>query len=242
MPVRKPRGRKRPSHRRAYLSIVLLILLGGSSITYIYLNGFFPGGSPASSTSATTTVAGCPTPPISASGDVFACVKTPEGSFEVELFTGSAPKTVANFVALARSGFYNNLIWHRITASPAVIQTGDPLTRGGGGNRSDWGTGGSSNTVPLEVSNSSLHNDRGYLGMARGQDVNSGSSQFYINTQDNRGLDGSYTVFGRVTSGIAVVDGISRLPTYTNPNGLYYEQPLDPSRAVLISITILSGG
>ena len=100
----------------------------------------------------------------------------------------------------------------------------------------------SSTTVPLEVSNSSLHNDRGYLGMARGQDINSGSSQFYINTQNNRDLDGSYTVFGVVTSGMNVVDALASVPTYTNPNGLYYEQPVDPSQAELISITILSGG
>jgi len=240
LPVRKPRGRKRPSHRRAYLSIALLVLLAGSSITYIYLNGYFPGGSSGSTTGTNDT--GCPTPPISSSGDIFACVKTSQGSFEVALFPGSAPKTVANFVALARSGFYDNLVWHRIATNPAVIQTGDRLTKNAGGNRSYWGTGGSSTTVPLEVSNSSLHNDRGYLGMARGQDINSGSSQFYINTQNNRDLDGSYTVFGVVTSGMNVVDALASVPTYTNPNGLYYEQPVDPSQAELISITILSGG
>jgi len=208
-------------------------------LTYLYLNGYFTGGfgETSTSTSSFTTSSGCPTPPSSTTGDIFACVKTSSGSFEVELFTASAPRTVANFVSLARTGFYNNLVWHRIATNPAVIQTGDPLTRNGGGDRSLWGTGGSNTTVPLEVSNSSLHNDRGYLGMARGQSINSGTSQFYINTRNNRGLDGSYTVFGRVISGLDVVDAISNVPISSQ----YPEQPNNPAQAMLISITILSG-
>jgi cyclophilin family peptidyl-prolyl cis-trans isomerase len=240
MPVRKPRGRKRPSHRRAYISILLLVILGASSIAYVYLNGYFPPMGGSGSSTADTTTPGCPAPPITASGDVFACVKTSQGSFEVELFTNSAPKTVANFVGLARAGFYNNLVWHRIATSPdvSVIQTGDPLTKNGRGDRSLWGTGGSNVTVPLEVSNTSLHNDRGYLGMARGQSINSGTSQFYINTEDNTGLDGQYTVFGRVVSGMNVVDAIASVPISTQ----YQEQPADPSQAMLDGITVLSGG
>ena len=242
MPVRKPRGRKRPSHRRAYVSVLVLILLGASTIAYVYLNGYFPLGGGSSTNTTNTSTPGCPAPPLSDAGDVFACVRTSQGNFEVELFTNSAPKTVANFVGLARAGFYNNLVWHRITTNPAVIQTGDPLTKNGRGDRSYWGTGGSNVTVPLEVSNTSLHNDRGYLGMARGQSINSGTSQFYINTQDNRDLDGSYTVFGKVVSGMDVVDAIAALPTYTNASASYYEQPIDPSQAMMNGITIISGG
>src|SRR5206468_3839425 len=82
-----------------------------------------------------------------------------------------------------------------------VIQTGDPNTRNAGGNNITWGKGGSSQTVPLEVV-SSLQNTAGYVGMARvGNDLNSGTSQFYINLNDNRAaLDGKYTVFGKVIS------------------------------------------
>jgi len=129
---------------------------------------------------------------------VFATLFTSNGTIEVELYQALAPKTVANFVNLAQSGFYTNLTWHRILqANPAIIQTGDPNTRNGTGNRSNWGTGGSSPTVPLEI-DSSLHNYVGYLGMARSQALDSGSSQFYINMADNNALDGQYTVFGKV--------------------------------------------
>jgi cyclophilin family peptidyl-prolyl cis-trans isomerase len=129
---------------------------------------------------------------------VFATLFTSNGTIEVELYQAQAPRTVANFVSFAESGFYNNLTWHRIVkANPAVIQTGDPNTRNGTGDRSTWGTGGSSQTVPLEI-DSSLHNNAGYLGMARGQDPSSGSSQFYINMANNNYLDGQYTIFGKV--------------------------------------------
>jgi len=129
---------------------------------------------------------------------VFATLFTSNGTIVIELYQAQAPKTVANFVNLAESGFYNNLTWHRIVqANPAIIQTGDPNTRNGTGSRSNWGTGGSSQTVPLEI-DSSLHNNAGYLGMARSQALDSGSSQFYINMADNNALDGQYTVFGKV--------------------------------------------
>jgi cyclophilin family peptidyl-prolyl cis-trans isomerase len=154
------------------------------------------------------------------------------GSIEVELFPTAAPQTVANFVNLSKIGFYNNLVWHRIVAG-FVIQTGDPLTRNGGGDRSLWGTGGSGKTVPLET-NPSLHNYVCYLGMARGQDVNSGTSQFYINLADNSaGLDGKYTVFGTVVKGMDVVNQIAGVSVNAT------SQPVTP--VFVTSVTILSG-
>src|SRR3989304_2751753 len=82
---------------------------------------------------------------------VYAKINTSQGTIEVELYQTATPKTVANFVSLAKSGFYNNLVWHRIVeANPAIIQTGDPNTRNVG-DRSTWGLGGSSQTVPLEI-------------------------------------------------------------------------------------------
>ncbi len=165
---------------------------------------------------------------------VYARVNTSVGNFEVELYQSAAPVTVANFVNLVKSGFYGNLVWHRIV-SGFVIQTGDPNTRNGTGDRSLWGTGGSSKTVPLEIV-PSLHNDRGYLGMARSTDPNSGSSQFYINLAANTSLDGKYTVFGKVISGMDVVDNIANTPVYASGN--FLDQPINP--VFVISITILA--
>jgi cyclophilin family peptidyl-prolyl cis-trans isomerase len=162
---------------------------------------------------------------------VFATLVTSAGTIVVELYQVQAPKTVTNFVNLAGSGFYNNLTWHRIV-SGFVIQTGDPNTRNGGGDRSTWGTGGSSQTVPLEIV-SSLHNNAGYLGMARSTDLNSGSSQFYINLADNHSLDGSYTVFGKVISGMNGALALGNTPVNSQ------SQPITP--VFLVSVTITSG-
>lgn len=175
---------------------------------------------------------------LTSTNPIYARVNTSMGNFEVELFPASAPKTVSNFVSLVESGFYDNLVWHRIESnvSPYVIQTGDPLTRCGLGDRSDWGEGGSNVTVPLEI-DKSLHNYAGYLGMARGVANNSGTSQFYINIQNNTTLDGRYTVFGKVVSGMSVVDELAAVQTSSQ----YSEQPLDVGQTMLLSITILNG-
>ena len=136
---------------------------------------------------------------------------------DVELFPDKAPKTVANFVALANSSFYDNVVWHRVVRG-FVIQTGDPLTRNGGGSRSLWGTGNAAATIPLEVSGL-LHNDAGCLAMARSADPNSASCQFYINLKDNPFLDqpgSQYAVFGKVVGGMDVVQAIGSVPVGPN--------------------------
>ncbi len=162
---------------------------------------------------------------------VYATLVTPNGTMQVELHQAQAPKTVSNFVNLASSGFYSNLVWHRIVKG-FVIQTGDPNTRNGGGDRSTWGTGGSSQTVPLEI-DSTLHNNVGYLGMARSSDPNSGSSQFYINlANNNNSLDGQYTVFGKVISGMDSSFAIGNVLVNAQ------NQPIDP--VYLTSVTISS--
>jgi cyclophilin family peptidyl-prolyl cis-trans isomerase len=159
---------------------------------------------------------------------IYAKFSTSSGVIEVELYQNLAPKTVINFVKLANQGFYSNLVWHRIVKG-FVIQTGDPNTRGGGGDRSTWGSGGSSQTVPLEI-DSSLHNNAGYLGMARGSDVNSASSQFYINLANNNSLDGKYAVFGKVIAGMDIALAIGNVPVDSN------SQPI--SLVYLTSVTI----
>jgi cyclophilin family peptidyl-prolyl cis-trans isomerase len=159
---------------------------------------------------------------------IYGQIVTSMGTMEIELFPQAAPKTVANFVMLAKSGFYNNLVWHRIV-SGFVIQTGDPNTRNGGGDRSTWGEGGSSTTVPLEI-DSDLHNYVGYIGLARSTDPNSGSSQFYINLANNTSLDGQYTVFGKVISGMDVAYSIAGVQVNSQ------DQPINP--VFVNSITI----
>jgi cyclophilin family peptidyl-prolyl cis-trans isomerase len=166
----------------------------------------------------------------------YARFDTSLGSFDVELYPACAPKTVANFVNLVNKGFYNDLVWHRIVdADEFIIQTGDPNTRGGlNSTRSTWGEGGSNQTVPLEWCGW-LHNYAGYMAMARLQnDVNSGTSQFFINLSNgtaNLSLDGNYTVFGKVISGMSVVVAISESKICqppSCPSGWAANEPLPP--------------
>jgi cyclophilin family peptidyl-prolyl cis-trans isomerase len=166
---------------------------------------------------------------------IYVTLYTTNGTIVVELYRAQTPRTVSNFVNLANQHFYDNLVWHRLSRNPPVIQTGDPYTRYGNTSRSTWGTGGSAQTVPLEL-DKSLHNSLGYLGMARGQSLDSGSSQFYINMANNNDLDyanGGYTVFGRVLTGMSAANAIWNTPTDTPA---YPEQPLNP--VYLISVTI----
>jgi cyclophilin family peptidyl-prolyl cis-trans isomerase len=169
----------------------------------------------------------------SQSGLVYAKFVTSQGTFEVELFQSLTPKTVSNFVSLANSGFYSNLVWHRIVAG-FVIQTGDPTSKNAGGTACNWGSGTSGTTIPLEIV-PSLHNAVGYLGMAS-PSGGLPSSQFYINLANNTSLDGSYTVFGKVISGMSVVDALGNVPTTTCSNGS--TPPANPSNAMLTSVTI----
>jgi len=166
---------------------------------------------------------------------VYAVITTTHGVMEAELFPSVAPKTVANFISLANSGFYSNLVWHRIVAG-FVIQTGDPNSKNGGGNPAFWGTGGSNTRVPLETNPTHVAagyvNNAGYLGMARSSDPNSGSSQFYINLADNTPLNGSYAVFGKLINGLDVALALGNL--HVNAQS----QPVTPSQAMVVSITI----
>ncbi len=242
--VNKPRSRKRPSNRRAYLSVatVAIILIGGMG--YLYVSGDLPFLKSGSTTTACSPV----TKPVTyitltSSNPIYAMVNTSKGNFEIELFPRWAPQTVTNFVSLAKSGFYDNVVWHRIEPGPPpfVIQTGDPTTRCGLGDRLSWGTGGSNITVPLEINKSlSLHNYAGYLGMARGQDNNSGTSQFYISLGNNTNtayLDGRYTVFGKVITNMNVVYAIGNVPVeYMAASGIH--EPVTP--VYVYSITIIN--
>ena len=120
------------------------------------------------------------------------------GEIVIEFFPADAPKTVENFVTLAKKGFYDGLTFHRVEPN-FVVQGGDP--------KGD-GTGGPGYTIKAEF-NKQKH-DRGAVAMARSQNPDSAGSQFYITLAPAHFLDGQYTVFGKVVSGMDVVDKIKK--------------------------------
>jgi cyclophilin family peptidyl-prolyl cis-trans isomerase len=125
-----------------------------------------------------------------------------------------APKHVAQIKKLARAGFYDGIIFHRVIEG-FMAQTGDPTGTGMGGS--------SEPDLPAEFSKT--HFDRGTLGMARAQDPNSANSQFFIMFADGGFLDGQYTVFGGVAEGMDCVDKIAK-----------GEPPANPSKMVSVKI------
>lgn len=154
-------------------------------------------------------------------------IQTKFGDIEIEFFSDAAPRTVENFVKLAKSGFYDGLAFHRIVPG-FVIQGGDPNTKSST-NRSKWGTGGPGWTVKAEF-NKNKHS-RGALSMARSQDPNSAGSQFFIVVKDSNFLDGQYTVFGRVTSGMDTVDKIAALKCDSA------DAPMNADQAMMVKVT-----
>ena len=155
-------------------------------------------------------------------------IATKFGDIKVEFYPEQAPNTVENFRKLANRAFYDGLIFHRIVPN-FVIQGGDPNTRDMN-NRSRWGTGGPGWNIKAEF-NKNKH-IRGTLSMARSQDPDSAGSQFFIVLKDSNFLDGQYTVFGRVISGMEIVDKIASLKTDSA------EVPIDAGEAEMIKITV----
>jgi peptidyl-prolyl cis-trans isomerase B (cyclophilin B) len=128
-----------------------------------------------------------------------ALMNTDRGTMTIEFFEQDAPGTVANFVKLAKSGFYDGVVFHRVIPN-FMIQGGDPT---------GTGAGGPGYSIPCELSGQNQYHDRGVLSMAhRGR--NTGGSQFFIchNRQNTAHLDRNHTVFGKVTDGIDIVDQI----------------------------------
>lgn len=126
------------------------------------------------------------------------------GTITLELYPNEAPITVENFLDYVKEGFYDGLIFHRVIES-FMIQGGDPTGTGYGDS--------SLEKIKGEFYNNGVDNDlkfeRGVIGMARSDDPNSASSQFFIMHQTNTDLDGAYAAFGRVISGMDVVDKIA---------------------------------
>ncbi|MEC3863057.1 peptidylprolyl isomerase [Mesobacterium sp. TK19101] len=147
------------------------------------------------------------------------------GTVTIELLPDVAPKHVERMKELARAGAYDNVCFHRVIDG-FMAQTGDVAN---GNMEKDFnlrraGTGGS-DLPDLPAEFSKLPHDRGTLGAARSMNPNSANSQFFINFNDNHFLNGQYTVYGRVASGMEHVDAITR-----------GEPPADPDRMISVKV------
>jgi len=170
-------------------SLLLILLSKNSTKTQQQLSG----ATPAATQSAILSV----TPPATPSASVqanTATIKTGKGDIVLTLFSDVSPKTVANFVQKAQSGFYKNLSFHRV--EDWVIQGGDPLGTGTGGGQ-----------MPTELNDKPF--TTGSLGVARASDINiSNDAQFFITKKDSQFLNKQYTNFGMVAKGMEVVEKI----------------------------------
>ena len=152
-------------------------------------------------------------------------IETNYGKILFKLLPDLAPETVRNFEKLAKSGFYNGTLFHRVIPG-FMIQGGDPNTKNS--DKSSWGTGGPGYMVKAEF-NSRSHL-RGVISMARSTDPNSAGSQFFIVTADSTFLNGQYTAFGEVTEGMDVADKIVNLQRDNN------DCPLEEAKMIQVSI------
>ena len=161
-------------------------------------------------------------------------IETNMGDITVELNEKAAPKTVANFLAYVKSGFYKNTLFHRVIPN-FMIQ--------GGGFVSGMDEKDTRAPIPIESRNG-LSNARGTIAMARTNDPNSATSQFFINVRDNHFLNANasrdgygYTVFGKVIAGMNTVDAIARVKTHSV--GYFDDVPIRD--VVIKKMTIVKG-
>ena len=145
--------------------------------------------------------------------ETVAVLQTKLGKIVIKFFPEKAPNHVKNFLNLCRSGFYNGTKFHRVIPN-FMIQGGDPNTKKG--DPETWGQGGhevNGKEVTVKAEFNNIHHARGIVSMARAQDPNSASSQFFICVADAGSLDGQYSAFGEVIEGMDVVDKIVNAPT-----------------------------
>jgi peptidyl-prolyl cis-trans isomerase B (cyclophilin B) len=159
-------------------------------------------------------------------GEEVAVLETSQGRIILKFFPKQAPGHVENFKKLAKKGFYDGTKFHRVIPK-FMIQGGDPNTKTGAG---PAGTGGPGYTIKAEFND--IKHKRGILSMARSQDPNSAGSQFFIMHGEAPFLDGQYTAFGQVVSGMDAVDKIVSVPT----NG---DLVRDMNQTVLKSVKIV---
>ena len=172
--------------------------------------------------------------------NTLAVLQTDMGDITLKFHYDKAPKHVENFVDLAAKGFYDGTMFHRVIPG-FMIQGGDPLTKKPEDSRRPYGTGGNVDATGKEVRIKAEFNEtnhrRGILSMARAQDPNSASSQFFIVVKDSAFLDHQYSAFGEVVSGLEVADKIAAAPrnAQDRPN-----QPIRIKKVVLSQAKSLS--
>ena len=172
--------------------------------------------------------------PMNSSNEV-AVIKTSEGDMVVQFWTDAAPDTIENFKKLARQGFYDGTIFHRIVKE-FMIQGGDPNSKDPAKENS-YGQGGPGYNIKAEFNNHS--HDRGVVSMARGPDPDSAGSQFFICLAPVHRLDHQYTTFGKLIKGQDVLEKIGDIPVTRNSMG----EPSKPTKRVVIeSIKIVPAG
>ena len=176
----------RSSQRVSYIIFMFVFLM---AVSFPVLTQAKPGGGKMESKNTTVII------------------QTEFGDMELKFFRELAPKHVENFVKLARDGFYNDTLFHRVIPG-FMIQGGDPNTKTP--DTRSYGTGGPGYSIDAEFSDKK--HTRGILSMARSQDPNSAGSQFFIVLKDSFFLDGQYTVFGEVVKGMEVADEIVNRP------------------------------
>ena len=164
-----------------------------------------------------------------------AVIKTSEGEMVVQFWTDAAPETIANFKKLARSGFYNGTIFHRIVKG-FMIQGGDPNSKDPA-KEDSYGQGGPDYKVKAEF-NDHPH-DQGVISMARSADPDSAGSQFFICLAPIHRLDHQYTTFGKLIKGDDVLEKIGNTPVERNSQG---ETSKPTKRVVINKIEIVSAG
>ncbi len=162
--------------------------------------------------------------------DALVVLETPQGQIVMEFFPGDAPDHVANFVELARSGFYDGTVFHRIIPG-FMIQGGDPNTVSG--DPGTWGTGGPGAAVAAEF-NTIKHN-RGIVSMARSADPDSAGSQFFIVHQNSNFLDQQYSVFGRIATDQSF-ETLDRIASVTTS---FQDAPEDPEMVRILSASVV---
>ena len=181
---------------RLPLLIILTLILGASAVRLYQMQKSAPGANTNSMTNTSrenTTVV----------------MQTSQGAITLELFKNDAPKTVENFLQLARAGFYDDTKFHRVIKG-FMIQGGDPFTKDNT-QKTRWGTGGPGYAFADEINSHQLV--RGILAMANSGPDTNGSQFFIVTAPATPWLDGKHTAFGRVVSGMEVVDTIEAVGT-----------------------------
>lgn len=163
---------------------------------------------------STLIIFGCVTAGSALAGPI-AVMETAHGPIKIEFFSDKAPGHVKNFIKLSKEGFYDGTVFHRVIPG-FMIQGGDPNSKSA--DRSKHGMGGPGYSINAEFND--VQHKRGILSMARAQDPNSAGSQFFIVVKDSFFLDGQYTAFGKVISGMDVADRIAAEPRDNRDNPL----------------------